>query len=328
MKGSRCTILLLCVLPLLLSTCDRGVKRARGMEKVYSLAGIVFQEDQFMRLLQFGMREAAEKAGAILYLGNSDNNIEKEIQLVDTYTQMGVDALIIAPLGMDVSVPHLRKAADKDIRIVTAGMAINAAFPVCNVENDPAELGRRTGIAAREYIQGRMGGRAKIATIAFRPQLREMSDSRLFGFKAEVSRVPGVEFVAEEDAWLPEMAQETAQKLIRSHPELDLIWSANEGGTIGSVMAVRSSGRAGRIAVFGTDASEQIANFLLSPDGILQAVTGQQPFLIGRKTVEIALASLREEQVARNVTIDSFTLERSSPKAITSFLARLKEILQ
>ncbi|MGA2545913.1 MAG: substrate-binding domain-containing protein [Rectinemataceae bacterium] len=327
MKSMRCKFAFICALFLLVA-CGKGSSHARGSEKVFSLACIVFQEDQFMRLLQFGMREAAEKAGAILYLGNSDNKVEKEIALVETYTQMGVDAIIIAPLGRDVSVPHLRKASMKGIRIVTAGMAINAEFPVCNVENDPAELGRRTGIAAREYIQKRMNGRARIATIAFRSQLREMSDSRLFGFKAEVSRLPGVEFIAEENAWLPEKAQETAQALIHSHPELDFIWCANEGATIGSVMAVRGSARAGKIVVFGTDASEQIANFLLVPDGILLAVSGQQPYLIGRETVEMALASCSGEQVPRNVTVDSFMLERGSASAVSDFLSRLKAILE
>jgi ABC-type sugar transport system substrate-binding protein len=93
-------------------------------------------------------------------------------------------------------------------------------------------------------------------------------------------------------------------------------------------MAVRGSARAGKIVVFGTDASEQIANFLLVPDGILLAVSGQQPYLIGRETVEMALASCSGEQVPRNVTVDSFMLERGSASAVSDFLSRLKAILE
>jgi hypothetical protein len=46
-------------------------------------------------------------------------------------------------------------------------------------------------------------------------------------------------------------------------PDLDAIWAANEGGTAGAVIAVKNAGKAGKVAVFGTDMSEQLARFLL-----------------------------------------------------------------
>ena len=53
--------------------------------KQIKLAGIVFQEDQFFRLVSFGMRDAAKKAGVELLEGNSAMKPEKEIQ-VDGHT--------------------------------------------------------------------------------------------------------------------------------------------------------------------------------------------------------------------------------------------------
>lgn len=50
-------------------------------------------------------------------------------------------------------------------------------------------------------------------------------------------------------------------------------FAANDGGTIGAVMAVENAGQAGKTFVFGTDASEQIVLDLLKADNdILQAV--------------------------------------------------------
>ena len=43
--------------------------------------------------------------------------------------------------------------------------------------------------------------------------------------------------------------------------------------------------RQARPFVFGTDASEQIVDLLKADNDILQAVTGQDPFQIGYKTV-------------------------------------------
>ena len=62
------------------------------------MAGIVFQEDQFFRLVLFGMRAAAKEAGVELLEGNSYNKPEKEIELVNTYVAQGVDAILISPL--------------------------------------------------------------------------------------------------------------------------------------------------------------------------------------------------------------------------------------
>jgi len=50
------------------------------------------------------------------------------------------------------------------------------------------------------------------------------------------------------------------------------------------------------VVVFGTDMSEQIADFLLADDGILQAVTGQKPFDIGAMAVDTALRAVKERR--------------------------------
>ena len=74
------------------------------------IAGIVFQEDQFFRLIQFGMQDAADRAGVELLLANSANKPDKEIQLVNTYIARGVDAIVISPLSAKASATALERA--------------------------------------------------------------------------------------------------------------------------------------------------------------------------------------------------------------------------
>ena len=112
---------------------------------------------------------------------------------------------------------------------------------------------------------------------------RKQSTQRVSGFKQELTQLPGVQIVAEQDAWLAEQAVKKAGDILTAHPEVNVIWAANEGGTVGAVMAVKNSGRAGKVLVFGTDTGEQLAEFLLNDDDILQAVTGQRPFEIGSR---------------------------------------------
>jgi sugar transport system substrate-binding protein len=69
--------------------------------------------------------------------------------------------------------------------------------------------------------------------------------------------------------------------MLQANPDINLLWAANEGGTVGHVLAVQSSGMKGKVFVFGTDMNNQMAQFLKSEDSILQGVTGQAPFEMG-----------------------------------------------
>ena len=91
----------------------------------------------------------------------------------------------------------------------------------------------------------------------------------------------------------------------------------------GAVMAVKNSGKAGKIVVFGTDTDDQMANFLLADDNILQAVTGQQPFEIGRLAVEAAVKTLKGETVDKKRSLPGVLLTRERPVEVNAFKERL-----
>ena len=75
-----------------------------------SIAGIVFQQDQYMKTVQMGMAAAAKESGVELLDANSDNKLEKETQLIDTYIARGVQAICLTPLSADGSIPAIKKA--------------------------------------------------------------------------------------------------------------------------------------------------------------------------------------------------------------------------
>lgn len=291
-----------------------------------TIAGIVFQEDQFFRLVLFGMREAAVKNGAELLEANSAGKPDREIQLINTYIASGVDAIVVSPLSALASKTALERAKAKGIVIITYNTNVEGDSPSSYVESDQKDLGRATGVAAGEYITKHLGGKAKIAMLAFLAQAPEQSRMRSGGFKEEMAKIPGVTIVAEQDAWLAEQAVKKAGDLLTAHPDLDVIWAANEGGTVGAVMAIKNAGKAGKVAVFGTDTGEQIADFLLAEDGVLQAVTGQRPFEIGSMAVDYAFKVLKGEKVRKTVSLPGLLLSRQDPDGVRAFKNRLKEL--
>lgn len=311
---------------LLLAACG-GDDLAPGGEGRLKIAGMFLQEDQFFRLIQFGMKDAAEKAGAELLLASSDGKLDKEIQLVNTYIARHVDAIVLSPLSSTASVTALTRARDAGIKVVTYNSTVEGEVPTAFIESDQRDLGSQTGQVARRHIEEQLGGKAKLAILAFKSVLPEQSDARTGGFKGEISNLPGVEIVAEQDAWLPEMAIKKVGDILTANSEINLIWCANEGGTVGAVMAVKNAGLGGQVAVFGTDVSDQLAGFLLSEDQILHAVTGQQPFEIGSQAVQAAVAAASKEPVEKQVSMSGVLLTRQDPEKIQMFRKRLQELI-
>lgn len=300
-------------------------KKADDGKPKRRIAGIVFQEDQFFRLVLFGMRAAAKDAGVELLEGNSYNKPEKEIELVNTYVAQGVDAILISPLSKTGSVAALKPAKEKGIVVIAHNTPIAGDIHAAYIESSAFDLGVQTGNAARKYITEKLGGKAAMAIIAFKSLISEQSNERTNGFKSRIADLPGVKIVAEQDAWLPEQAVKRVSDILTANPEINVIWSANEGGTIGSVMAVRNAGKAGKVVVFGTDSSEQLIGFLKSPENILQAVTSQRPVEVGRMAVEDALKVLDGKPVEKHVQMKGILLDRQDPAGLDEFERKLKE---
>ena len=321
----KTTTVVLCtvVLSLLL-----GCNSKQNEQPKKRIAGIVFQEDQFFRLILFGMRDAATKNGVELLEANSDGGPDKEVQLVNTYIANKVDAIVISPLSATASAGALARAREKGITIVTYNTSIDGDVPAMFVESDQTDLGSSTGRAAREYVERKLSGKANIAIISGRSQVPEQTNMRISGFQSEITKLPGVKIVADQDAWLAEQAVKKVGDILTANPDINIIWAANEGGTVGAVMAVKNAGKAGKVVVFGTDNSEQLSNFLLDDDQILQAVTGQRPFEIGSRAVGAAVRVLNGQPVEKKTSLPGLLLTREKPEEVRQFKEHLRTLTQ
>ncbi len=140
-----------------------------------------------------------------------------------------------------------------------------------------------------------------------------------------VGKLPGVRIVAQQEAWMAPEAADAVASILTANPGLDIVWAANEGGTVGAVTAVKSSGRAGKVVVFGTDVSRQLVDFLLAGDGILQATTGQRPFEIGGKAVRAAVNALQGRPVEKRTSLPGLLLTRAQPEEVRKYRQQLEQ---
>ena len=65
---------------------------------------------------------------------------------------------------------------------------------------------------------------------------------------------------------------------------------------------------------------------LLNDDGVLQAITGQQPFEIGSMAMDAAVKALKGQTVEKKASLPGVLLTRGKPDEIRTFRQRLKEL--
>ncbi|MFN3253466.1 substrate-binding domain-containing protein [Roseibium album] len=289
------------------------------------IASIVFQGDQFMKSLQQGVREAAEARGAEVLELNIDGDQAREAQAIDTYISRGVDAIVIAPLSATNSAGSLRRARDAGITVVALNGGLqdksiaNATFSTANYD-----LGASSGNAAAAFINSELGGEAQVGIMAFSSLLPEQSGARTGGFKDAVTKGNTVTVVTEQDAWMPEKAVQVATDMLTANPQINLLYAANEGGTVGAMQAVRNAGKAGKVYVFGIDGSEQLARGLMAGDNVLQATTAQSAKDMGAMGANAALDLLEGGSAEAETSVPALLLSRADPDGIAAFVESLK----
>jgi ABC-type sugar transport system substrate-binding protein len=296
-----------------------------AQDKKFTIAGIVFQEDQFMKTVLLGMKSVADKNGVTLLTANTSNQISKEVEVVNTYTARKVDAICITYLDpAAASIPAAKAAADKGIKIISFNNKLAASFPSSTIMSNNVKLGEGSGLAAAEYIKTKLAGKKviKVAIINYKAQLPPESNMRQEGFWSQIKDLPGVTLVGEASSPQVDQAIKKAGDIITANPDLDIIYGCNDGGTKGAVLAVKNAGK--KIAVFGIDLDKQMVEFLQSKDNILQAATAQDPFKIGAMSVDFAIKVLKGETVDPEVIVPGLTLTRTNPDAIAEFAKTAK----
>ena len=259
------------------------------------VAGVVFQEDQFMKLVQLGYAQAAKDLGAEVNLANTNGDTAKEAELVNTYVAQNYDGIAICPINQTTSVEVLKAADTEGVKVACSNLELdNAPFIVGGYTSNQYDLCVPSGKAARDFILKNMAGKKsiKVAALGAFSVLPQVTADRHNGFFDQIKDIPGVEMVAVQDAWLQDRAIEVVGGILSAHPDLDIVYGFNDGSTIGAVMAIKNEGLEGECFVFGIDASEQVMGMLRNPDNILQTVTGQDPYTMGYQTMEVLIKAI------------------------------------
>ncbi len=274
---------------------------AAPAEGAIKVAGVVFQDDQFMNMLTKGYQDAAAAAGVECLTANTSNDQAKEVELINTYVGQGVQGIAIAPLSSDASIAALRDANAQGVQIAITNLNLEGAdFIAGGYCSDDFTNCKLVGTEAAKAIKEKFGDTTiKLAIVQFKSLLVDQSTARVEGYLAGLDE-GGVKYevVADQDAWMQDTALETASGILTANPELNVIITVNDGGTIGSTMAVANAGLADKVLVFGHDGSDQISSMILDGASPLYAVVTQDPYGQGFNAMTALIKAIKGEDIS------------------------------
>lgn len=121
------------------------------------------------------------------------------------------------------------------------------------------------------------------------------STNRVGGFKQELAKlVPQAKIVASTSAeWDRLRALNVTADTLTKTPELNAIFAANDVMALGAVEAIRAAGKTAQVVVVGVDGVPDARKAILA--GRINASLTQLPYWIGKRSVELAVKSVKGE---------------------------------
>lgn len=281
------SILVVCVLILSFVACQRAETSKRLALVAKSM------DSEFWLSMREGAEQAAKNAGVSLSVlaPQREVYIHEQVNILEDLLVRGMDALIVSPAGAAQVLPVLNRIADQGTPVIIVDTDLDWERKLTYVGTDNREGGRLAGhFLARTVPEG-----GKVALVRGIPGVSSQ-DHRVEGFLEVLDKYPSLTLVANQSGDSERSrAMAVIEDILSANSKLDAVFATNDEMALGVLEAIAAREREDDIAVIGFDAGQEALRAL--EEGRLKAVVAQNPSLMGRLSVEVALKALEGEPI-------------------------------
>jgi ribose transport system substrate-binding protein len=270
--------------------------------------------NEFFQTMENGAKaHQRDNAGEYDLIANGtkdEQDVSRQIDLVEQMIAQRVAAIVIAP-------------ADSKSLIAVCKRALDAGIPVINIDNkfDASVLAdrgvkipfvgpdnRKGARLAGEYLAKRLKPGDKVAIIEGVPNAFNGVQRRL-GFE-DAMKASQIEIVSSQSGyWETSPANQVASSIITEQPDLKAILCSNDNMALGAVAALRAAGRSKDILVIGFDNISAVQQLI--KEGQILATVDQHADLLAVYGIEYALQIIKSKDAPadRETPVDLITSE-------------------
>lgn len=215
----------------------------------------------YFEAMNTGGQEACAELGCEwLYQGPVEADAAAQSDIVRSFIQQGVDALVVAPNDPDSMAPLLQQAADAGIAVATSDTDAPTSVREVFVNQATAQ---GIGEGLTDALLEEMGGSGKYAIVSCGETAENLNSWIEVQREYTASQYPDAEIVdvvyAGEDQ---ARATQLATDLMNAHPDLTGLVGECTSSAPGVAQAVRDAGRIGEVFTVGLGTPQSMVPYL------------------------------------------------------------------
>jgi len=236
-----------------------------------------------------GIKSVGKEAGVDVFMlaPQSGADINGQMGMIQDVLTQDVDAIIFGTHDEFAAAPLLKKAVDQGIAVLMINSDIpDFPTPIHGVVGYSQRNGTRA--MADWAVQTYGDQKVKVGIIEGQPGYH--STERVGGFLEGIEGNDNFDVVVSIDGkWNVEGGNTAGMDILQSHPDLDLVFAANDYMIIGASYAAKALGRSD-LVMLGNDGDtsglEEIAS------GNITATVNTSPYLMGKAAMSATLDAL------------------------------------
>ena len=280
------------------ATSTNNTNTEAPVDKIYvPIISKGFQH-QFWQAVKMGSERAAAEFGVeITFEGpETESQVDKQLEMLQVALDKKPNAIGLAALDSQASIPLLQRAQDSGIPIIAFDSGVDSDIPVSLVTTDNVAAAGSAADKMAELI----GGEGEVAIIVHDQTSRTGIDRR-DGFVQRMEEAhPNIKIVDIQYGGGDHLkSTDLAKAIMQAYPNLKGFFGANEGSAIGILNAVTELKAEGKITIIGYDSGQAQLDAIRS--GLMAGAISQNPVGIGYETVKAAVAAARGESVPEHI---------------------------
>ena len=308
-----------CVLALSLASCgdDAGSPgtTTSGTDKVtIAMANLSLGGDYFVGMDQ-AVKDQGKALGFDVVSSNADGNEDKLLTDVQNFISQKVDGIIISGAWLNDFKTALTAAETAGIPVVLVDRLTSSKNYTAWIGPENERMGKDIGAFIVDKLP--QGGTAVI--IRGGPEDNTIGIARTSGVKSALTAAGNftIEVATDFGGWNAGDGKTSMENMMAKLPKIDVVFCENDDMCLGAQSAAADAGRSDQMFFCGIDGSAA-AKAEIAKAGTNYLATGfNDPFVIGKKGVDVMKDILDGKTVAKDQPIDS---PRITAENVSQFL--------
>ncbi|MDR5904448.1 ABC transporter substrate-binding protein [Franzmannia qiaohouensis] len=269
----------------LITACGAALVTGTAAADEHTLTiGMSFQElnNEYFVTMQEALETAASSLGAEVIVTDARHDVSKQVSDVEDMIQRGIDILLLNPadsVGVETAVLSAQEAG-----VTTVAIDAQAEGPV---DGFVGSKNYDAGYLACEYMAEQLGGEGQIALLDGIPVVPILQ--RIEGCTDALNQYDGIEIVTTQNGRQERThAMTVTENIIQANPDLDGLFSVNDIGSLGALIAIEASGQ--DIKLVSVDGHPEAVAEIQKADSPFIATSAQYPADMVRVGLGLALA--------------------------------------